>query len=841
MTQAAVDDFYPACDAAPLCSGYGQYHSPNNETNPQPYVSITLAEIYAMLAAPQEVEKGSAQWAIFSTLPSRVHREQSAQGEYYALWADLDDPEGLTLEETVSRAGAAISCDLWGYTSRSATAYCQKARLIVPLAEPVTGREFVRLQKALTRRLEAEGLKPDHVTERAGQVCYLPNRGEYYRHLSREGLGPLDPFAFADDLADIERDERAAQEARRAAQEAARHKAAQRVASGMESPVEAYNAAYDLPLMLDTFGYLKKGSRWLSPNSGSRTPGVSLTKDGGKWLSAHGSDGGIGRPTKNGTMGDAFDLFVYWEHGGDFNAATQAAGAMFTTPEGLTITASNQRAYRQTGAPEAAAPDASPAVVVDPFGGLTLPPFPVELLPEVVGRFAHDQAGLIGLDPGIIGMAALGAAAACIDDRQEIQPKRHDPTWTESARLWIGIIGGPSTKKSPGIQKGMGPLFKVDSAWRRDTQRALADWQGKCDLLKKGEPLPDPPIQKRLIVSDATVEKLGDLLSKGEPRGILSYQDELAGWLARMDAYKNGGGKDRAAWLEAYNGGPRSIDRVGRGSTFVENWSACVVGGIQPEVVQHYARTTNHDGMLQRFLLVQAGEASEGVDRSPDMAAKDAYSALIEHLAALVPSGVVRLSEDAHRAREALDAKLVRAIRSSGNKFLAAALGKWNGTFARLLLTCHCIEMAGTGKHPAQEPVCGDTANRVASLLWQTLLPHAVLFYQGLDPTEDRGRDLAALILAKGWERFTVKRDLTQNMRAARNWKPWEMDEALDRLEGYGWLTPEPGKLNERGRPAAYTVTPEVHTRFAVHAEQERERRKEAAQIMRELQGAAHD
>lgn len=80
----------------------------------------------------------------------------------------------------------------------------------------------------------------------------------------------------------------------------------------------------------------------------------------------------------------------------------------------------------------------------------------------------------------------------------------------------------------------------MDSAWRRDTQRALADWQGKCDLLKKGEPLPDPPIQKRLIVSDATVEKLGDLLSKGEPRGILSYQDELSGWLQGMDAYKNG-------------------------------------------------------------------------------------------------------------------------------------------------------------------------------------------------------------------------------------------------------------------------------------------------------------
>jgi hypothetical protein len=308
-----------------------------------------------------------------------------------------------------------------------------------------------------------------------------------------------------------------------------------------------------------------------------------------------------------------------------------------------------------------------------------------------------------------------------------------------------------------------------------------------------------------------------------------------------MDAYKNGGGKDRAAWLESYNGGPRSIDRVGRGSTFVHNWSACVVGGIQPEVVQAYANTTNHDGMLQRFLLVQAGEASEGVDRAPDMLAKDAYSRLMEHLAALVPGGVVTLSEEAHQAREELDAKLVKAIRSSGNKFLAAALGKWNGTFARLLLTFHCIEMAGAGIYPSAEPVRGHTATRVAHLLWGALLPHAVLFYQGLDSTEDRSRNLASLILARGWERFTVKRDLMQNMSAARRWKSWELESALDRLEGYGWLTPEPGKLNERGRPAAYAVTPEVHARFTVQAEQERERRREAAEVLRELQGVAHD
>ncbi len=56
--------------------------------------------------------------------------------------------------------------------------------------------------------------------------------------------------------------------------------------------------------------------------------------------------------------GDAFDLFVYFEHGGDFNQAVKAAGEMFTTTDQangqvISITKANQREYmRQQNALE---------------------------------------------------------------------------------------------------------------------------------------------------------------------------------------------------------------------------------------------------------------------------------------------------------------------------------------------------------------------------------------------------------------------------------------------------------------------------------------------------------
>lgn len=474
---------------------------------------------------------------------------------------------------------------------------------------------------------------------------------------------------------------------------------------------------------------------------------------------------------------------------------------------------------------------------VDIFGNLALPDFPTDLLPPVIASYAQDQAELIGVDPAVIGMASIGVAAAALDDRVQIQPKRYDPTWTESARLWVGIVGDPSAKKSPGISKAMSPAFKVDKKWREATASAKAKWEKECkDAGKDGEK-PPAPLEQRLVVNDVTIEKLADILSRSVPRGIMTYQDELSGWLASMDAYKAGaGGKDKAAWLEAYNGGARSVDRVVRGSQFVENFSACVLGGIQPSVIQSYANSASHDGMLQRFILIHAGDARMGKDRRPDMDAKQRYADLICHLAEVIPSeNVVTLSEDAHVIREAVDERLHRFTISHPNKYLTAALGKWSGLFARLLLVYHACDVAGTSQHPAGKKVSAKSAQKVADLMMSALLPHAMRFYQGLDTTQDNAREIAALLLARQWDRFTVKRDLNRHMSKARKLKPWELDEALERLEAFSWIAPDMGKVNERGKPVAYLVNPAIHTKYAAQADKERQRRAEVVELMREL------
>lgn len=473
----------------------------------------------------------------------------------------------------------------------------------------------------------------------------------------------------------------------------------------------------------------------------------------------------------------------------------------------------------------------------DLFGNFELPDFSMDIMPSVIAEYATDQGELIGVDPAVIAMFCIGVAAACIDDRLQIQPKRFDTGWRESARLWVGVIGDPSAKKSPALSKALAPAFGIDGKWRKETAKAMAEWKQATEKTKKGDKEPPAPIGKRLLINDATVEKIGDILSKCEPRGILSYQDELSGWLASMDAYKQGiGGKDKAAWLEAYNGGTRFVDRVVRGDLYVENWGISVIGGIQPNVIQKYADSADHDGMLQRFILIYAKPAAIGQDRVPQAFAQTNYNELINHLVQLRGGGVVRLSEAAHGHRESLERKLHALTLHHPNKHLTAALGKYGGLFARLLLVWHCIDAQNKQKYPTDYEVAGKTAENVSTLITSVLLPHLLYFYSALDPVQDTSQDLARLILARGWKRFTVKRDFSRYWKASRKMKPWEIEQALDRLEGFSWIAPDPNStLNERARPSAYLVNPEVHELHQDQAHAERERRKEIAQALAEL------
>ncbi|MVW87844.1 DNA primase [Pseudomonas sp. PB101] len=87
------------------------------------------------------------------------------------------------------------------------------------------------------------------------------------------------------------------------------------------SVIDEFNRCHDIEELLRSHGYIKRGSKWLYPQSSTGLPGVTISE--GKAYSHHGAD-----PLANGHQNDAFEVFCLLEHGGDQSKAVKDAAHM---------------------------------------------------------------------------------------------------------------------------------------------------------------------------------------------------------------------------------------------------------------------------------------------------------------------------------------------------------------------------------------------------------------------------------------------------------------------------------------------------------------------------------
>src|SRR5262249_55444580 len=218
-----------------------------------------------------------------------------------------------------------------------------------------------------------------------------------------------------------------------------------------------------------------------------------------------------------------------------------------------------------------AAPDYEPSAGeasvsrMDVWGHLNPPELPRGVLPAAIEQFAFEQGEVMGVDPGGLAVAALTVCAAAIPDSIELQVKKHDRGWTESARLWAALVGMPSTKKTPTMREAIRPLARIDATYAREYTAAKQPYDALPDDHRK---LETKPVRKQLKLEDTSIEAAQEVL-RDNPSGTLCLADELSGWFGSMDKYNSGGrgaAKDRGFWLQAWNGGSYSVNRVNRGS-----------------------------------------------------------------------------------------------------------------------------------------------------------------------------------------------------------------------------------------------------------------------------------
>lgn len=84
-----------------------------------------------------------------------------------------------------------------------------------------------------------------------------------------------------------------------------------------------YQAEVSIEAALEVYGYTPMGKRWLSPHSGTGLAGVNILPDGQRCWIHHASDPLCSDDSDSPV--NSFDLFCYYEHGGDISKAVKAA------------------------------------------------------------------------------------------------------------------------------------------------------------------------------------------------------------------------------------------------------------------------------------------------------------------------------------------------------------------------------------------------------------------------------------------------------------------------------------------------------------------------------------
>lgn len=374
-----------------------------------------------------------------------------------------------------------------------------------------------------------------------------------------------------------------------------------------------------------------------------------------------------------------------------------------------------------------------------------VPPFALELLPSELRSWVGDIAERMNCPVDYVAIPAMVAAGSLIGRRIGIRPQcRTD--WQEAGNLWGCIVGPPGAMKSPAVAEALKPLLRLEAnaqegnaAKRREHETELALHKLAADVAGqkakgafKNKDCPDPhsdaratlaglieparPPERRYVVNDATVERLGEICADN-PEGVMVARDELLTLFAELDREEKSAA--RGFYLTGWSGKDGyTFDRIMRGRTHCPAVNISLFGTTQPNRLASYIRQSLNglnDGMVQRLQLLAwpdfGGEFRE-VDRFADTDAKRAAFACFDRLANLSASDVgaqldefagpddvpyLRFDDDAQAGfsdwRHELEAKVRSPDLPSA---FVAHLSKFRGLIPRLALVCH-LASGGTG------------------------------------------------------------------------------------------------------------------------------------------------
>jgi putative DNA primase/helicase len=359
---------------------------------------------------------------------------------------------------------------------------------------------------------------------------------------------------------------------------------------------------------------------------------------------------------------------------------------------------------------------------IEPLGITNVPPFPIAAYPIVLADFVAAEAEATQTPPDLAAMLCLSTCSASVSKKVEVQVRDQ---WLEPVNLFTVTVLEPGNRKSAVFSHVTAPLREYEAqllererpevarleARRRQRERlmkALEDKavkNGDTDAAREAEEIfmdlatmPEA-VLPRLIVDDATSEKLGAMLAEQGGR-IASMSPEGGVFDLMAGLYSKSGMPQFGVYLMGHAGDDLRVDRIGRKGEHVKRPALTMGLAIQPSVLEGLLENSafRGRGLLARFLysLPESRIGSRKIEPEPvSESIRLAYHNLIWNLCELPwdanQSQYICLADDAWVLLRKFIEKLEPELGSGGELDCIQDWGsKLAGAVARIAGILHC-------------------------------------------------------------------------------------------------------------------------------------------------------
>ena len=360
---------------------------------------------------------------------------------------------------------------------------------------------------------------------------------------------------------------------------------------------------------------------------------------------------------------------------------------------------------------------------IEPLGITNVPPFPVAALPRALADFVAAEAEATQTPPDLAAMLCLSTCAAAASKKVEVKVRDQ---WTEPVNLFSVTVLEPGNRKSAVFNHVTAPLREYEAqlieqerpeiarlqARRRQRERQMkvleekAVKKGDADAAREAEEIAvelastPEPVLPRLIVDDATSEKLGAMLAEQGGR-IASMSPEGGVFDLMAGLYSKSGMPQFGVYLMGHAGDDLRVDRIGRKGEHVKRPALTMGLAIQPSVLEGLLENSafRGRGLLARFLysLPESRIGSRKIEPEPvSESIRLAYHNLIWNLCELPWDAdqpqYICLADDAWALLREFMEKLEPELGSGGELDCTQDWGsKLAGAVARIAGILHCV------------------------------------------------------------------------------------------------------------------------------------------------------